>query len=184
MLKYDYFSVMQTLADKSSDAVGYACTRRVGNAQRIPVLRAECHKLLCDLERALFSEFLPPLDRASIAAYAHALCDVTDNALLYAGAAPIQYAKISQKDFDSACLSLCEILCETTAVLDKIKKSSEIPRLEEFREKKALAIEKIFTGASSIQSSRTPHIFIAREELLASISYAFDSLVEIILKNI
>ena len=178
MLKYDYFSILRALTDNSCEAVEYACKKRAQAHIKISKIRGGSYKTLCELEEALFSEFLPPLDRSSIAAYAHALCAVTDSALVYSRSSSLQYAGISTKGFDSSCVSLCEILAEGCAMLEKIKKSSEIPRVEEFREKKTRALESICEGACA------PQIFVARQDLLFAISDAFDSLLALILKSI
>lgn len=178
MLKYDYFSTLHTLTDKSCEAVEYAGKKRVQSHIKISKIRADSYKILCELERALFSEFLPPLDRASIAEYAHALCEITDAALVYSNSSPLQYSAISGNGFYLSSLSLCEILKETVQMLEKIKRSSEIPRVDEFRKAKTQALECICEGACTAQ------IFVARQELLCTISYAFDVLVKLILKNI
>ena len=178
MLKYDYFSALRTLTDNSREAVELACKRRAHSHIKIGKIRGESYKTLCELEVALFSEFLPPLDRTSIAEYAHALCSVTDSALIYSRSSALQYAAVSQKGFESACASLCEILRAGCDMLDRIKKSSETPRLEEFREIKSRALESVCEGTCGAQ------IFAAARDLLFAISDAFDALLGLILKSI
>lgn len=184
MLKYDYFSVISTLTDKSSEAVSCACAMRAQAQARIRQIRAECYKTLCELEGALLAEFLPPLERASIAAYSHSLCVITDASLIYATLSPMQRHATSPGGFDAACLGLCELLSEGSKMLDGIKKSADAPKLLEFREKKSAAMESLCESSAAIQGPRSPQIFSARRELITAISDAFDALVELILKNI
>ena len=184
MLKYDYFSILCKLTDKSREAVEYACQSSSSPPQRIAGMRADSQKMLCELERALLAEFLPPLDRASIAAYAHALCEITDAAITYASLSPA-CSRLSQRGgIEDVCLSLCDLLLEGTALLQGIKKSSDAPKLEEFREKKGVAMRSLCEEALAAQTPRSSKIFNARRELMSSISRAFDVLVELILKNI
>ncbi len=178
MLKYDYHAVIKALTSKCAEAVELACRRQAAGTKRITELCGECNRVLCELEAALFAEFLPPLDRSGIAAYAHAICAVSDCALVYAKSSPIQYTTSVPQGFDGACISLCEMLCESAAMLEKIKKSSDIPRLEEFRDKKSTALESV------CDRTRAPQLFVAREQLLFAISDAFDVLVGLILKSI
>ena len=175
MLKYDYHSSIRTLSEKSADCVICACR---GRPQAVLSLRDECQRILCELEGALFSEFLPPLDRSGLAAYAHTLCALADSAIIYSKLASTGYAQLSQRRFESATLSLCEILKESAAMLGGIKKSSEIPRLEEFRKLKSSALD----GAR--ERSQAPLLISSRENMLFALSDAFDSLVELILKSI
>ena len=170
--------MLYEITEGCCEAVKYACKKRVQSYTKIGKIRAGSYKVLCELERALFSDFLPPLDRAAIAAYAHALCELTDAALIYSRSSPIQYIPTSQKGFDYYCTSLAEIFKESVSLLEKIKKSSDIPRIEEFREKKSRALESICDGIQA------PQLLAAQQGLLLSISKAFDTLVELILKSI
>ena len=184
MLKYDYFSTLCELTDKSREAVEYACKKRTHAYIKISRIRAESYKTLCELEHALFSEFLPPLDRSSIAAYAHALCSIVDCAIAYASLSPISRPHSVKGGFEGACISLCELLSEGTSMIESIKKSSDTPKLEEFREKKGQTLNSLCEWLVATQNPHQPQLFSARQELLSSISSAFDTLIELILKNI
>lgn len=178
MLKYDYFSAICSLTEKSCETVEYSFKLRSQTPLKISRIRAEVYKTVYEIESALFSDFLPPLDRASLAAYSHTLRELTDTALVYSRCAPPQYVSLSSKGFESSCSSLCEMLKAGSAMLDKIKKSSETPRIDEFRRTKSKALESICDG------SLTPQVFAARQELLLSISAAFDALIVLMLENI
>ena len=175
---------MQSLTEKSSEAVAYTCKTCASTSQKAEEIRKDVQKILCELELALLSDFLPPLDRASIAAYAHALCGITDTALTYAGLSSIYHRSASKSKFESACLSLCELLTEGTSMLQGIKKSAQAPKLEKFREKKSTAMRSLFEESITAHGTRASQFFSARCELISSISRAFDTLIELILKNI
>ena len=178
MLKYDYFSSLCTLTKKGCTAAELACKNGAQASVKISKALTEAYTSLCELERALFSEFIPPLDRSGIVAYAHSLCSLSDAALLYSTASPTRRFSASAKGFDGYCVSLCDILNEGAASLDGIKKSSEIPRIEEFRSTRSQALASVYVPPLS------PQAVCARQGLLFAISGAFDTLIELILKSI
>ena len=79
MPKFNYFEALEKLADLAVMAIGCAC---IDKAQKKPLseIRFECDTTLYSLEESLFEEFLPPLERDNIAAYAHCLSRVVDSA--------------------------------------------------------------------------------------------------------
>ena len=178
MLKYDYFSSLCTLTEKGCTAAELACKNGAQASLKISKALTEAYRSLCELERALFSEFIPPLDRSGIVAYAHSLCSLSDAALLYSSTSPIKRLGFSAKGFDGYCISLCNILMESAAMLDGIKKSSEIPRIEEFRSTRSQALASIYVPPLS------PQAVCARQGLLFAISGAFDALIELMLESI
>ena len=82
MSKYDYFAALESLCALSLKSVEMSCSRPPLRPSESPSsLRRSCDKLVCELEDTLFSDFLPPLERDSIAACAHSLSRVIDEAL-------------------------------------------------------------------------------------------------------
>ena len=175
---------MQALTDKSTEAVRFACKICTSGSQKIEEIGKDVQKSLCELELALLSDFLPPLDRSSIAAYAHSLCNVIDTALTYAKLSHTYHRVSGRCKFESTCISLCELLTQGTSILQGIKKSAQAPKLEEFREKKGAAMRSLYEELDVFQSPRSSQFFHARYQLISSISRAFDTLIELILKNI
>ena len=184
MLKYDYFSLIQDLSDNAIDAVRQACQKHAKSSRSISSLQSDCLKLLCNLESALFSDFLPPLDRASIAEYAHTLYSLSECALVYYLSKPHQYSTPFTKPFDTDCLLLCDALSSEISILSGIKKSSATPKLLDFREKKSKLLKSLCDSKLHLTLPSSPHLFAAQQALLFAISDVFDALVIIILKNI
>ena len=178
MLKYNYFSSLCKLTEKCCTGAELACKNGAQASIKINKALTEAYTSLCELERALFSEFIPPLDRSGIVAYAHALCSLSDAAIVYSTASPTRRLSSSPKGFDGYCVSLCDILRESSAMLNGIKKSSEIPRIEEFRGARSQALASIYIPPLS------PQAVCARQGLIFAISGAFDTLIELILKSI
>ena len=81
MVKYNYFENLEQLSDCAKQAVELACGGRIDtDSSSMSTLRRSCDRIVCELEDALFSDFLPPLERDTIAACAHGLSRVVDQA--------------------------------------------------------------------------------------------------------
>ena len=79
MPKLNYFDSLERLAIFCSRAVFISCSsQKVASANELAHLRIAADKCVCELERALFSDFMPPLERRSIAECAHALARVLE----------------------------------------------------------------------------------------------------------
>ena len=68
MPKFDYFKAIEELSATAVSAVCISCyvgyTKKEKN--KLWAIRLSADKYLCEIENALFSDFLPPLERASI----------------------------------------------------------------------------------------------------------------------
>ena len=81
MVKYNYFENLEQISSLAEAAVKLACGGGARTEEKsISELRKSCDRLICELEDALFSDFLPPLERDNIAACAHSLSRVVDQA--------------------------------------------------------------------------------------------------------
>lgn len=167
MAKYPYFHALEDLAALALSAVRLStrdATQKRGEDR--PTLRHTCHRTLCDLEDALFADFLPPLERDDIAILAHALSHVVDTAL---SLSPPLSPRAETAD-SARCLRLAEQLSHDIGILKKIRKPSEMPALREFR---ALLAEEDHAKSSPRYAP-----------LRLALSHAFDTLVEVMLNNI
>lgn len=188
-MKYDYFSTLEQLSVLARDAVTLACARTpTSDAQNISSLRKKCDRLICELEDTLFSDFLPPLERETIAGCAHCLSRVVDQASeLLCHAA---YTTLGEKNNEEGrvCVQLSEKLVESISLLKKIRKPDETPDPQGFRALLADGRRAHTTMLSRLHSGMIPksaaQTIILTGRLRTELSRAFDEVVEIMLHNI
>ena len=188
-MKYDYFETLEQLSLHASEAVRLACQPMPNrDPKSISSIRKHSDRLICELEDTLFADFLPPLERETIAGCAHSLSRVVDQAseLLYhtAYAPPLEKTNEEGK----ICLLLCEKMSESIAMLRTIRKPNELPDVQGFRALLAegrrahgAVLSRIHSGILPKSEAQT---MILTGKLRAEISRAFDDLVEIMLHNI
>ena len=183
MQKINYFELLEDIS--------LLCTRAIflasGNTRTLlqksilecQSLQEQCMEKICEIENFLFTDFLPPLERRSIAEAAHGMSRIVE----YSYQAVFQ--KLQRSGYDKRskepeiCLKLAEILEESVKLLKKIKKPNQLPRAEEFREILVLA-RKTERSSQKRQSSSSLCMAELREEL----SDCFDKIIEIMLCNI
>lgn len=186
MVKYNYFENLEKLSSLSLSAVSLACgTDKSGS---IVEIRKDCDRLVCATEDALFSDFLPPLERNNIAGAAHCLSRVVDRAsdlLSDAGATP---SFMCSNEEAAICVGLAKELDVSVALLRQIRRPDEMPDTEGFRKMLCDArhahknmLSKIRTGTLSRSSAEA---VILTGRLRSELSHAFDEIVEIMLNNI
>ena len=79
MSRYNYFDSLERLSVLSARAVFLSCSSARASAQtELASIRQAAGRILCELERELFSDFMPPLERADVSAVAHALCRIIE----------------------------------------------------------------------------------------------------------
>lgn len=188
MVKYDYFEALDTLALYASETVKIACSENTSSKKQLEDIRAKSSQKLLSLENSLFSDFLPPLERDSIVAYAHTLKALIDTACEHFTLCQTCSAIRKKSDEEKLCISLVSEIKEDTAILRNLKKPKETPDIQKFRDILHKAIQahvselsKISNGA--VQKSLTP-IILSTGRLRASLSHCFDSLIETMLYNI
>lgn len=189
MVKYNYFESLESLSALAAQAVLLACGRSAREEkQGFSSLRRSCDRLLCELEDALFSDFLPPLERDSIAACAHCLSRVMDQAIELSGhtAPTSSAARINEEG--KICVRLAEQLKQAIAMLPKLRKPNEMPDCQGFRKlmgegrtAHASMLKQLHEGTLPRSWAQT---IILTGRLRAELSLAFDELVEIMLHNI
>lgn len=186
MVKYNYFENLEKLSSLSLSAVLLAC--KEGSRGDISEMRKTGDRLVCETEDALFSDFLPPLERDNIAASAHCLSRVIDKASELLSDTACSPSFIRSNEEGKICIQLAEELHASISILKQIRKPDELPNTQGFREllrEGSLAhkrmLQKLHSG--SIPRSCAEAIILTGR-LRSELSRAFDELVEIMLNNI
>ena len=187
MPKFNYFEVLEKMAEYALEAVEYACIdKRAGKP--LSELRADCDKTLFSLEESLFEEFLPPLERDNIAAYAHCLSRVVDAATEHIAICCLGGAMRKNTEEEKICYELAQKIKEDTYILRTLKKPGELPDIREFRSRMRLALKAHNEELSRINSGARPrsltHIVMSAGRIRLELSRCFDELLEIMLNNI
>ncbi len=192
MVKLDYFNVLEELSQNVLTAVKYACSEGRGDERDIiSQLRIESDKKICALEDALFSDFIPPLQRDSIAAFAHCLSRVIDRTADYT-AELITLKKYCTARLNNeeatVCVELARMIAESTVMLRGVRSADKTPDLKKFREnlwrgREAHNAEFVKLNSGSIPRS-CAQIIITTGKLRLELSRCFDELVEVMLNNI
>ena len=189
MGKYNYFDSLRKLSSLAEHAVGIACTNTATkDASATSSLRRESDRLVCELEDTLFSDFLPPLERESIAACAHSLSRLVDRALELA--AHTSQLPSAHRNYEEGrlCVRLAAELSRGIEQLQKIRKPNEMPDVQGFR--KLLGEGRTAHGAmlaqlhAGVLPRTMAQTIIMTGRLRAELSCAFDDLVEVMLHNI
>lgn len=190
MVRLDYFRILEELAQMASKAVECANEGTESARGELLALRSESDKIICTLENALFTDFIPPLERDNIAAYAHCLSRVTDRASDYYAEIPAQRRQSLCRENDEAriCVELAHILAENTTLLRKLKNPANTPDFAEFRKKLREGREAHNGMMAKLNSGILPRSFaqiiFATGRLRFELSRCFDELIEIMLNNI
>ncbi len=188
MVKYDYFETLESLSIYASEAVKLACSENTSSKKHLEDIRANSSQKLMSLESSLFSDFLPPLERDSIAAYAHTLKDLTDTACEHFTLCRTCTVQKKKTEEEALCISLVSEIKESTAILRNLKKPGETPDIQKFRDILHKAIQAHISELSKISNGALPKsltpVILSSGRLRASLSHCFDSLIEIMLYNI
>ena len=189
MVKYHYFETLEQLGELASSAVSLACgSASLKEQSNLSTLRRSCDRLVCELEDALFSDFLPPLERDNIAACAHSLSRVVEQAselFCHGLHSPIG---TKQNEEGQICVRLATLLCESVALLPHIRRPDETPDVQGFRKllgdgrnAHSSMLAKLHSGVLPRSAAQG---IILTGRLRCELSHAFDELVEIMLNNI
>lgn len=189
MAKHNYFDILERLSDIAYNAVNTACSDKYAEkTESFEVLRSELNSTVLDLEKSLFGDFLPPLERNNIAEYAHSLSDIVTSASEYITIRHKLCCPAQRFDEPRFCISLANELKEATFILRKIKKSGQMPDLKRFRECLRAAEEAHSADLSKLQASILPKAYETiinyAGNLRSELSATFDTLIEIMLNNI
>ncbi len=189
MVKYNYFENLEQLSALAESAVKLSCgTSPQKDKQGFSALRKSCDRLVCELEDALFADFLPPLERDNIAACAHCLSRVIDKAADLLGNTSFSSFSGKVNEEGKICILLAEQLKLSTSMLRSIRKPDEMPDIQGYR--KLLCEGRCAHNAmlEKLHSGVLPRSFaqaiILTGRLRSELSRCFDELVEIMLNNI
>lgn len=189
MVKYNYFEKLEQLSTLAESAVQLTC----GNIphrdpQDVSNLRKACDRLVCELEDALFSDFLPPLERENIAACAHCLSRVMDQASELLSYLSLMPPATKFNEEGKICIRLAAHIKDSIAMLPKIRKPDEMPDVQGFRQllcegraAHAAMLSKLHAGVLPRSAAQ---VIIHTGRLRCELSRTFDELVEIMLNNI
>lgn len=189
MAKYNYFDILERLSDMAYNAVNNACSDKYPEKKEsFEKLRSELNSIVLDLEKSLFGDFLPPLERNNIAEYAHSLSDIVTSANEYISIRHKLCCPAERFAEPQLCIILANEIKEATFILRKIKKSGQMPDLKRFREVLRAAEEAHSADLSKMQVSVLPkayeRIITYAGNLRTELSATFDTLIEIMLNNI
>ncbi len=189
MAKFHYFESLEQLSELCEQVVRLGCMPSTREAPaRLSEARRASDGIVCSLEDALFSDFLPPLERDSIAACAHALSRVIDQASELIARGEELSPTLKDNREAALCISLSEELSRSVAMLRRIAKPDQSPDIQGFRsllgEGRAAHAETL----SGLHRGALPRSALATSILLSrlrtELSHAFDELVEVMLNNI
>ena len=197
MAKTDYFEMLESLADLVLEAVSAACASckidEHVREKKLSELHLKCEISVCELETKLFSDFIPPLQRDSIATYAHSLSRVVDRAsdLCVSGVknrSTIFNGACDESHTREVCIRLAEKIVENTKLLRRLRSPSCVLEVSDFRstlrqgrEASARELHKVRCG---VLPALCADSIYGAERLRYELSYCFDKLVEIMLNNI
>ena len=183
MQKINYFELLEEISVLCTRAVFLASQNSRSLLQKsiceCRALQEQYLQKACALEDFLFTDFLPPLERRSIAEAAHGMgriIECSDH---------IIFQKLQRSGYDKKAkeqdtyVKLAKLLEESVALLKKIKKPNQLPRSKEFREM-LLSARK---SSRSSQKKQSPSA-LCMTELREELSNCFDRIIEIMLCNI
>lgn len=186
MVKYNYFEDLEQLSALSLSAVSLACGAE--SNEKLPDIRRECDRLVCKTEDALFSDFLPPLERDNIAAAAHCLSRIVDKASDIISDSNTLPSFMRSSEEAAVCVRLAEELKSVISMLKHIRKPDRMPDLCGYRQLLCDGRAAHRQMLSKIRSGNIPkkhaETVILTGRLRAELSGAFDEIVEIMLNNI
>ena len=183
MQKINYFELLEEISVLCTRAVFLASGNTRSLLQKSIV---ECRELqeqaiekISAVENFLFTDFLPPLERRSIAEAAHGMGRIIECSH------QIIFQKLQRSGYDKRIkeqeiyIKLAQILEESVGLLKKIKKPNQTPKTKEFRE----ILFSLRNSSRSTQKRQSPSS-LCMNELREELSDCFDKIIEIMLCNI
>ncbi len=191
MAKFRYFESLEELSNSALQAVRLSCKSKgctKKEKEELSSIRLSADKCVCELEDALFADFLPPLERDSIAACAHCISRVIDRASDLASSILSMPSGSRADEEQKICIRLCEVLHADIALLKKIRKPSEMPSHRAFRALLAKGRSAHADTLSKISAGALPrscaNSIILCAKLRSELARSYDELLEIMLNNI
>ncbi len=190
MPKLNYFDSLEHLSVLCTRSVFLACGNGKPSTQsELASLRASADKCISELEKALFSDFMPPLERSSIAECAHSLGRVMEKCTEISNykAGKNFFAEKKNKEAE-LCIRLAQLTEENVFKLRRIKKPREAPDLTSFRRVLCEARSAHAHMSKKLSSGAYPKSWFGLLNLTGSLrvelANCFDRIIEIMLNNI
>ena len=190
MARFNYYDCLERLSVLSSRAVFIACSAASNShKEEIAAVRLTADKALCELERALFSDFMPPLERSDIAELAHALSRVINASYELSASRCRETLLLERKNREAdICIRLSQMIEEGVSGLRRLKRPEQLPDLVGFRKLlcdarlwRADARRKLWKGIYPRAAQSYLSLLCA---LCKSLDECFDTLIETMLSNI
>lgn len=189
MVKYNYFDALESLSDGAYNATLFACSENsVNTKKKISEIRADADDTLFSIENALFADFLPPLERDDIAAYAHTLSNVIDSAAEHSAISRADRRIRRKTEQELICIEIAKEIKENTAALKGLRNQSDIPDIQKFRQLLRSGFDSHASDLSKLSVgnniSTHAHILLSAGRLRETLSRCYDTLLEVMLNNI
>ncbi len=190
MARFNYYDCLERLSVLSSRAVFIACSATPSSHKgELTALTATADKAICELERSLFSDFMPPLERSDIAACAHSVSHVISSAYELSAARCRESLLLERKNKEAEiCIRLSQMIEEGVSSLRRLKHPDQLPDLVRFR--KLLCDARVWHASAQRKLSagiypRSAQSYLSLLRALChSLDSCFDTLIEIMLSNI
>ena len=182
MQKINYFEALEELATLCSRAIflSLESTRShlINHLKECEKIQRDAVQKACDTELVLFSDFLPPIERHTIAELLHSALRIIEKCI-YVMCQKIQRNASERKaKYADEITLLSQITEESVLMLKAIKKPDQTPRTVEFRET-LLRTRKLLRAPHKKQGSQ-----LLIYELCEELSSFFDKIIEVMLKNL
>ena len=190
MAKFNYYSCLERLSVLSSRAVFIACSSpRSPRDVELASLKLTADKTVCELERALFSDFMTPIEREDIARCAHWLSRIVESACELSTARGQKSFLLERKNKEAdICIRLSQMIEESVSKLRRLKHPSQLPDIVGFR--KLLCDARNWHAGiqrklnAGIYPRSAENYLLLLHRLCRTLDRCFDSIVEIMLSNI
>lgn len=190
MPKFNYFDSLESICTLSSRAVFLACSQSKSSpANELSSIRHTADRKIYELERVLFSDFMPPLERSELSAFAHSLNRVieccTEAAVCRNIKSPLGERRNKEAEL---CIRLSQLIEENAAILRRVRHPSEIPDIISFRKLLCEARNAHISMQKKLSSGLYPrsaqYSLCVTGRLRCELARAFDDLIEVMLSNI
>ena len=190
MPKLNYFDSLEQMSRLTSRAVFIACSAPKSDSHsELVSLRHSADETVCELEKALFADFMPPLERNGIAACAHSLERIMEKcAEILNYQSSKNYFGEKKNEEAELCIRLARSIEENIFRLRRIKKPEELPDFIGFRR----LLSEARNAHSNLQQRVNSGLYPKGAQqslnlmgrLRCELSHCFDDIVEIMLNNI
>lgn len=190
MSKFNYFNSIEEISVLCSRAVFLCCSpNEPTHIKEFTSIIHSANDKICDVEQILFCDFMPPLERNSIAQCVHSLEAVFSRSVDIMSYRRTENYDIERQNREAElCVSMMRYIEKDIPLLRRLKKSTEKPHFKEFRSLIFQALEahaahqkKYAANTSSPRSQKIQELIGA---LRRELTQCFNTITEVILSNI